>query len=152
MATKGTRRNPFSGTEFRDSMLMNCWEGGWVKNGVEMSYYSQTLERYTCIGSKRDPIPYLIFREMEQFGIWEGGWVLDNQLLYYDASRVQYPSSYGSENHPWPINVYYEMTSNGIWASGWIQENDGTKRYIQSIPIKLDSGEGCSGGSSGNEG
>ena len=157
MEPKGSRKNPYTWSEYTSKLQNRNWQGGWVLNGDNLIYYTHQSETYAGRGKKNNPVPEHIYEEMQEKEIWTGGWVgFSPQVIYYNAYGTQFGSYYGTESDPWPMSIYDEMFSNGIWESGWIIDSYGSTRYIQHIPVALTIGNGCgcgcgSGFGSGSE-
>ena len=153
METKGSRKNPYTWIEYISKLQDQIWQGGWVKNGDNLIYYTHLSATYNGRGEKNNPVPEHIYNEMRQMEFWTGGWV-DSipQVSYYNANGTQYGTYYGSECDPWPISIYNEMTSNEIWESAWIREKSGNVRYVQNFQVNFDSGCGCGCGCDGSAG
>lgn len=147
MATKGSRKNPYTWSEYNYKLSNNTWYGGWVINGDNLVYHTQGIMTYSGPCSKSNPVPSDIYAEMAQTGIWLGGWVLfltnTSEKRYVSSDGTEYDITIGSQSDPCPISIYDEMSSNGIWEGGWVEDSDGTIRYIQVFQISLSSGSGC---------
>ena len=146
METKGSRKNPYTMSEYNNKLSMNQWYGGWVWNGEDLIYHSQSpLLSYSGLCERSNPVPIGIYSEMQQLDIWIGGWVGSSpDVSYYSASGTQYDSYLGNTNNdPWPWAIYDEMLSNGIWEGGWVQDDNELPRYMQNFPLTFDLGNGC---------
>ncbi len=154
MIPKGSRKNPFTRSEYVFELSNNNWHGGWVKNGDNLTYHTRGIFTYSGRGEKDNPVPYEIYTEMVQNEIWLGGWVLKNtsEKKYIGIDGTEYDATLGSHDTPWSIQVYSEMISNEIWEGGWIRERNGTIHYVQNLQVIMNSGTGSYGGSGGGHG
>lgn len=151
MATKGTRMNPYTMSEFNTSVALGNWEGGWtINNFDELVYRTQNLDTCMFYGLSYEPVPEYIYEEMRQNGIWTGGWVQKTYLKYCSTNGTEYDSTLGEANDPCPMGIVDEMLSNGIWRGGWVLQSDDTVTYLRYYQTTLVNGEGCGCGSSGN--
>ena len=148
MAAKGSRKNPYTWSEYTTKVSANIWPGGWVQSGGELTYRSHSLEIYTGMCAKSYPVPETIFNEMTGRQIWSGGWVLINQneTKYYDCNGTDRGGTLGEAGDPCPLRLYGEMVANEIWEGGWIQESNGTLRYVPGFNIIMNLGEGSGNG------
>ena len=152
MAPKGSRKNPYTWSEYTYKLYHNTWNGGWVKNGDELCYYSSSESTYSGKCAKSNPVPSDLYTEMAQLEIWLGGWVLFNtyntsEKRYIGSHGTEYDITIGSQNNPCSFSLYDEMKSNGVWEGGWVELADGTIRYMQNFQISVGSGSGCGCGS-----
>ena len=154
MAAKGSRKNPYTWTEYNDKVTSNNWYGGWVKEGSVIIYRTQIPTiTYTGRCAKSNPVPYDIYYEMAQQHTWLGGWVRNGLTkMYFDSYGTEYNNTLGTQSNPCSMYLYDEMLSNGIWEGGWVLGSNGIPHYIQAFYLNLNSGSGCGCGSSGSSG
>ncbi|MBR5481934.1 MAG: hypothetical protein IKU85_09600 [Bacteroidaceae bacterium] len=166
MAKKGTRQNPYWGSEYLNT---DEWRGGWVLFEASnlKSYITQHRTEYRerdgeILGSKYRPFTYAVYDEMKSLEIWTGGWVLPNPNDPNSIDTTYRTTSdeifgiinlipFGNEENPIPTDVYNEMVFNGIWFGGWVLYPNGNKEYIENMyggSSGCGSGCGCGSGAS----
>lgn len=160
MAKKGSKRNPYWGSEYINIWETSEWPGGWVLYEATnlKCYITQHHTEYRerdgeILGGEFRPYTYAVYDEMKGLEIWEGGWVLPNPnnpdsrgTTYHTVGDEIYGVvnliPLGEEENPFPIDVYNEMLMNEIWFGGWVLYLDGNKEYIGSM-YGGGSGSGC---------
>ncbi len=160
MAQKGSKRNPYLGSEYINICETSEWRGGWVLYEAAniKCYITQHRTEYRerdgeILGGEYRPYTYAVYDEMKGLEIWEGGWVLPNPnnpdsrgTTYHTAGDEIFGVinliPLGEEENPFPIDVYNEMLMNEIWFGGWVLYLDGNKEYIGSM-YGGGSGSGC---------
>lgn len=164
MAQKGSKRNPYSGSEYINICETSEWRGGWVLYEATnlKCYITQHRTEYRerdgeILGGEYNPYTYAVYNEMKGLEIWEGGWVLPNPsnpdtrgTTYHTAGDEIFGVinliPLGEEENPFPADVYSEMVINEIWLGGWVLYLSGNKEYIESM-YGNGSGSGCGCGS-----
>lgn len=160
MAKKGSKRNPYWGSEYINICDTGEWRGGWVLYEATSlkCYITQHRTEYRerdgeILGGEYRPYTYAVYDEMKGLEIWEGGWVLPNPnnpdsrgTTYHTAGDEIYGVinliPLGEEENPFPADVYSEMVINEIWYGGWVLYGSGNKEYVESM-YGGGSGSGC---------
>lgn len=160
MTQKGSKRNPYLGSEYINICETSEWRGGWVLYEAAniKCYITQHRTEYRerdgeILGGEYRPYTYAVYDEMKGLEIWEGGWVLPNPnnpdsrgTTYHTVGDEIYGVvnliPLGEEENPFPIDVYNEMLMNEIWFGGWVLYLSGNKEYIESM-YGNGSGSGC---------